>query len=614
MESKFQIDFYLNGRARNDSGETIPPFGLCAISGPPALVEGVAHHPVDKPGTTFYEKFVVNGPIAVADGKYFDCQLGPFVLVAYGVETPGNDDSFGPTPDSFEPSKHYPECLRVCGKVDTKNKTMQAFLFPINQFIGKTSGGTCLQGDPTQVTIWAGEIGSESSTGIDVSGVMNSGVPHIADGVFVNCQKINGQWQLYPRRWGSTSPGVSAGLVVTGATTETANSSAWTQNDIGGVVWATCRIAYNPSGDGKLYAFYRTVTTDETGKLYQATGETRVTVSDLSGSGLVKVNSADAADYLEVQFRDHHVEASAQYTSGADLLVEVDTNDVSGDKVLRLFVDSSDISGYDATAQLVLASSSGTIVWFQYGTVKVKSGDTAGYLETQFTYSHAEGAPLYSSGADLQVQSDTIDVAGDKQIRLYVHPASITGWSGSGSQILLWTAGSVSMGAYGLVLVNSSDTPGYLEDQFRDHHVQASAQYTSNQDLLVEVDTNDVSGDKVLRLFVDASDIDSWSSSGQRVLGWETGGLTIFQRWAENPGSPTPLGTNDPNQETAQSDSWTCDGSTAVAFYVTRSAYNYAGDKKFYQFDRTVKVDKTGKIYSISAETRRIIDTPDACP
>jgi hypothetical protein len=72
-------------------------------------------------------------------------------------------------------------------------------------------------------------------------------------------------------------------------------------------------------------------------------------IADRDGYTIVKVNSADAAGYLEDQFQDHHFEASQQYNATQDALVEFGTVDSSGDRLLRLFIDVSDISCWDAT-------------------------------------------------------------------------------------------------------------------------------------------------------------------------------------------------------------------------------------------------------------------------
>lgn len=63
---------------RNDSGEEIPPYGLVHITGS-INFEGMLIFTVDKPATAnvLKSKIFINGPAAVADGKYGTAQTGP---------------------------------------------------------------------------------------------------------------------------------------------------------------------------------------------------------------------------------------------------------------------------------------------------------------------------------------------------------------------------------------------------------------------------------------------------------------------------------------------------------------------------------------------------------
>jgi hypothetical protein len=72
--------------------------------------------------------------------------------------------------------------------------------------------------------------------------------------------------------------------------------------------------------------------------------------------------------------------------------------------------------------------------------------------------------------------------------------------------------------------------------------------------------------------------------------------------------------------ETAQADTWdraappaNKDG-VSIQVCMTRVAYNDAGDKTLYSFERTLVFDSHGCLLTISAETRRTIDSPVECP
>ena len=60
---------------------------------------------------------------------------------------------------------------------------------------------------------------------------------------------------------------------------ETAATDTWTAGGADGLaLWVTCRVVYNDAGDEKLYEFRRKLTFDKSGRLYSASGETRIEV------------------------------------------------------------------------------------------------------------------------------------------------------------------------------------------------------------------------------------------------------------------------------------------------------------------------------------------------
>jgi len=88
---------------RNDSGEEIPPYGLVHITGS-INFEGMLIFTVDKPATSnvLKSKVFINGPAAVADGKYGTAQLGPiFRIIHDGALTYQAGDRVGYKVGSF---------------------------------------------------------------------------------------------------------------------------------------------------------------------------------------------------------------------------------------------------------------------------------------------------------------------------------------------------------------------------------------------------------------------------------------------------------------------------------------------------------------------------------
>jgi hypothetical protein len=74
------------------------------------------------------------------------------------------------------------------------------------------------------------------------------------------------------------------------------------------------------------------------------------------------------------------------------------------------------------------------------------------------------------------------------------------------------------------------------------------------------------------------------------------------------------LGSNSEGSETAATDTWTSGGTNGLALWQTcRVVYNEAGDEKLYEFRRKLTFDKSGRLYSVSGETRIEVDAPEDC-
>lgn len=81
---------------------------------------------------------------------------------------------------------------------------------------------------------------------------------------------------------------------------------------------------------------------------------------------------------------------------------------------------------------------------------------------------------------------------------------------------------------------------------------------------------------------------------------------------AENPGATiTTIGAASEGADAASTNTWTAGTANGLSeWYVSRVVYNHTGDKKLYSFLRKRTYDSSGRLYSISAETRVEVDTP----
>lgn len=75
---------------------------------------------------------------------------------------------------------------------------------------------------------------------------------------------------------------------------------------------------------------------------------------------------------------------------------------------------------------------------------------------------------------------------------------------------------------------------------------------------------------------------------------------------------PTTVGASTEGSDTANSTTWTwAGGGTPVEIWmVTDVVYSDAGDQKLYAMKRKLTFDTQGFLYSVSGETRVLVDTP----
>lgn len=109
---------------RNDSGEEVPANGVMAVTGI-AVVNGTKYLTIEKPGSTFYRQYAVNGPKKIADEGYGHCALTDCLQWALYYEsdgTPAIGEGWGPKPSSWFLHKHWPGYRIVGGETGTNPK------------------------------------------------------------------------------------------------------------------------------------------------------------------------------------------------------------------------------------------------------------------------------------------------------------------------------------------------------------------------------------------------------------------------------------------------------------------------------------------------------------
>jgi hypothetical protein len=127
---------------RNDSGETIPAFGVFRIAATVSQ-NGKTMFKALKPATGI-TRFAVNGPREVAVDKCGVAQLGPTVRVAYHAsDTPSYGDSYGLdgwTARSFPSGQPLVQVLML-GIIDATERVARAQLIPYQTILVRAPSG-----------------------------------------------------------------------------------------------------------------------------------------------------------------------------------------------------------------------------------------------------------------------------------------------------------------------------------------------------------------------------------------------------------------------------------------------------------------------------------------
>lgn len=180
---------------RNDSSDVVPAFGIVRITGSITRRRQTVLK-VDQPNT-YGSQFLhaVNGPQEVSANKYGLCTLDFPAIALYddGDGTPAFGEAWGPRDDSWKLRKSTGG-FQVVGSPDTEASIVLVSRSPMLSFLGKTDAAIN-KGNSGTVSIFAGALGSESDTTVNMSGVYNR-FANVASGKWVRCH-----WNHDAQKW-----------------------------------------------------------------------------------------------------------------------------------------------------------------------------------------------------------------------------------------------------------------------------------------------------------------------------------------------------------------------------------------------------------------------------
>lgn len=177
---------------RNDSGETLPAYGVFAATGIELDSQGRWFLNAGKPSTTFRREYFVNGPRDVADEAYGAAQTTEFVRVLYdNAATPTLGQGWGPKASTWKVSKQYPDTASVIG-IYEDDETIIARWHEITKVRGQTDDSVTA-GGMVDLNLFDG-------AGNDLSVVLADVIVPYADvgsGKEIGALFVNGQWEAY---------------------------------------------------------------------------------------------------------------------------------------------------------------------------------------------------------------------------------------------------------------------------------------------------------------------------------------------------------------------------------------------------------------------------------
>jgi hypothetical protein len=183
---------------RNESTETIPPFGVLRVTGVVVPEPGRVVLLADRPDTFgCQDRGMLNGAVPVASGQYGVCtRTGPaagLFEAADGVPVVG--ERWGPRPGGWRLRRHTGGFV-IWGVTNASAGLALVQPWPMVSLLGKTDG---LHGKNARATvsIWAGPLGAEVDTQHDLPLVYNR-YGEVPAGKWVRCvwNDQGNDWEL----------------------------------------------------------------------------------------------------------------------------------------------------------------------------------------------------------------------------------------------------------------------------------------------------------------------------------------------------------------------------------------------------------------------------------
>jgi hypothetical protein len=182
---------------RNDSGEEVPAFAVLRVTGSTTVRQQLVLT-VSKPNAYGSQGLhAVNGPQAIASGKSGVCTFSSPAPVLYdtGDGTPAVGERWGPRDSSWKLRKNTGG-FQISGSPDSTSGVVLAVVSPMLSFVGKTDSSHS-KGSTGTISIYSGALGSESDTGVNMTGVYNR-FANVASAKWVRCHwnQDGQQWEL----------------------------------------------------------------------------------------------------------------------------------------------------------------------------------------------------------------------------------------------------------------------------------------------------------------------------------------------------------------------------------------------------------------------------------
>lgn len=368
---------------------------------------------------------------------------------------------------------------------------------------------------------------------------------------------------------------------------------------------------------------------------------------------LVAIEDGNAPGVLKNQFSIFN--AVAQFESGKDLEMESELTGTAPSKKMRLFGDMNSYPNYNAgawqsfgkaptTDALTWLLMVGDNIWIQVtysgGTVTVEHIGPRGTGEG-ITVVPAAGSGEGTTTANSEVFDFTASPNGlqDWFVARLTHDETLTppqpiyvhqrrsSYDSKGHKRDLDGEVRYDLGWKDrLVAIESTNTEGFLWDQFQDQN--GAATYVAGKDLLVGVERVGTAPDKNLRLHVDTDQIIAEYSAGEpRFIGKGADDILEMQSiagdgqwisvayssnvWTASHGNPknetaniVTVGASTPSTSTtANSGTFTANGTNSVELYMQSRTVFDATNLRFVQFIRLMKKDSKGHEYQVGAES-----------